>query len=209
MDKKTEALKLADQFDLVFQSAPADRPLERVKVSRYQWRQLYYAIREALMSVPDGDQSRSDDEQPAQEDPCPGCRKGGVCKTPKCGRLKLPADHPFRSEQPAQQQEPVKVGRITANVKDMVLRQEVMLYTDDYLPIGTAIYTSQPASKPWVGLVHEETHEAIGTAGVNLLKLAKLWSDNKIHVYQFDNEARKIIEAVLRRASAKLQEKNA
>src|SRR5574343_352129 len=102
MDKKTEALKLADQFDLVFQSAPADRPLELVKVSRYQWRQLYYAIREALMSVPDGDQSRSDDEQPAQqEDPCPGCYKGGVCRTPKCGRLKLPADHPYRTEQPA------------------------------------------------------------------------------------------------------------
>jgi hypothetical protein len=42
-------------------------------------------------------------EQPAQEDPCPGCRKGGVCRTPKCGRLKLPVDHPLRSEQPAQQ----------------------------------------------------------------------------------------------------------
>ena len=42
-------------------------------------------------------------EQPAQqEDPCPGCRKGGVCRTPKCGRLKLPADHPYRTEQPAQ-----------------------------------------------------------------------------------------------------------
>ena len=41
-------------------------------------------------------------EQPAQVDPCPGCRKGGVCRTPKCGRLKLPADHPLRSEQPAQ-----------------------------------------------------------------------------------------------------------
>jgi hypothetical protein len=48
----------------------------------------------------------------------------------------------------AKQQEPGKVGRITANVKDTVLRQEVMLYTDDYLPIGTAIYTFPPASKP-------------------------------------------------------------
>lgn len=67
---------------------------------------------------------------------------------------------------------------------------------------------AQP-SKPWVGLIHEETHEAIGTAGVDLLELAKMWSDNKVHVYQFDNEARKIIEAVLRRASAKLREKNA
>lgn len=48
------------------------------------------------------------------------------------------------------QQEPVaeKVGRITANVKHMVLRQEVMLYTDDYLPIGTAVYTSPPQRQP-------------------------------------------------------------
>lgn len=45
------------------------------------------------------------------------------------------------------QQEPVKVGRITDNIKGMVLRQEVMLYTDDYLPIGTALYTSPPAQQ--------------------------------------------------------------
>lgn len=31
------------------------------------------------------------------EDPCPGCQKGGVCRTPACGRLKLPMDHPFRT----------------------------------------------------------------------------------------------------------------
>jgi hypothetical protein len=30
------------------------------------------------------------------DDPCPGCRKGGVCRTPKCGRLKLPENHPYR-----------------------------------------------------------------------------------------------------------------
>ena len=45
-------------------------------------------------------------QPPAQDDPCPGCHKGVVCRTPKCGRLKLPVDHPYRSEQPAQQ-EPV------------------------------------------------------------------------------------------------------
>jgi len=32
-----------------------------------------------------------------EADPCPGCRKGGVCRTPKCGRLKLPIDHPYRT----------------------------------------------------------------------------------------------------------------
>lgn len=29
-------------------------------------------------------------------DPCPGCRKGGVCRTPACGRLKLSENHPYR-----------------------------------------------------------------------------------------------------------------
>ena len=60
-----------------------------------------------------------------------------------------------------------------------------------------ALYTSPPANKPLTG---EQEHEVIGTAGVDLLELAKLWSDNKIHVYQFDNEARKIIKGVLHRA---------
>jgi hypothetical protein len=59
------------------------------------------------------------------------------------------------------------------------------------------LYTTPPQRKP---LSDEQTHEAIGTAGVDLLELAKLWSDNKIHVYQFDNEAQKIIKAVLLRA---------
>ena len=31
-----------------------------------------------------------------EEDPCLGCRKGGVCRTPNCGRLKLPENHPYR-----------------------------------------------------------------------------------------------------------------
>ena len=36
-------------------------------------------------------------------DPCIGCLVGTVCRTPKCGRLKLPVDHPFRNAQPAQE----------------------------------------------------------------------------------------------------------
>lgn len=31
-----------------------------------------------------------------EADPCPGCRKGAVCRTPACGRLALPIDHPLR-----------------------------------------------------------------------------------------------------------------
>ncbi len=30
------------------------------------------------------------------EDPCPGCMRGGVCRTITCGRLNLPLDHPYR-----------------------------------------------------------------------------------------------------------------
>ena len=55
------------------------------------------------------------------------------------------------------EQEPVKVGRITDNIKGMVLRQEVMLYTDDYLPIGTALYTTPP-QRTWVGLTNDEVN---------------------------------------------------
>ncbi len=39
----------------------------------------------------------------AQDDPCPSCPKGQACRTPNCGRLKLPTDHPYRSKQPKQE----------------------------------------------------------------------------------------------------------
>ena len=32
-----------------------------------------------------------------REDPCPGCIPGAVCRTPACGRRKLPLDHPLRT----------------------------------------------------------------------------------------------------------------
>lgn len=32
-----------------------------------------------------------------RNDPCSGCKPGGVCRTPSCGRLKLPLDHPLRT----------------------------------------------------------------------------------------------------------------
>jgi hypothetical protein len=50
------------------------------------------------------------------------------------------------------------VGRITDNIKDMVLRQEVMLYTDKYLPIGTPVYTTPPQRKP---LTDEEVNKLV------------------------------------------------
>lgn len=33
----------------------------------------------------------------ADLDPCPQCKAGGVCRTPSCGRLNLPLNHPLRS----------------------------------------------------------------------------------------------------------------
>lgn len=39
------------------------------------------------------------EEITADVDPCPGCKKGAVCRTPNCGRLKLPPDHPLRNQQ--------------------------------------------------------------------------------------------------------------
>ena len=32
-----------------------------------------------------------------RHDPCRSCRPGSVCRTPSCGRLKLPLDHPLRT----------------------------------------------------------------------------------------------------------------
>lgn len=60
---------------------------------------------EKLMAepIPESEIYRESAQQ--QDDPCPGCRKGGVCRTPKCGRLNLPIDHPCRAEQPAQPQQ--------------------------------------------------------------------------------------------------------
>jgi hypothetical protein len=37
-----------------------------------------------------------------ETDPCPGCYKGAVCRTPSCGRLKLPIDHPYRTQETQQ-----------------------------------------------------------------------------------------------------------
>lgn len=39
-------------------------------------------------------------ERKPMVDPCPGCTKGHVCRTPKCGRLALPVDHPLRRTTP-------------------------------------------------------------------------------------------------------------
>lgn len=70
--------------------------------------------------------------------------------------------------------------------------------------LGIPLYTTPPKEQQSCDkrqpLTDEETYEVTGAASVELFKLAKQWSANEIHSYQFDNEARKIIKAVLSRA---------
>jgi hypothetical protein len=89
---------------------------------------------------------QAEQAQPVAQTHCPEKRKPGGCQLHN-----LHCGWPKCNEPPKQEQAQTvadKVGRITANVKDMVLRQEIMLYTDDYLPIGTALYTAPPPRQP-------------------------------------------------------------
>ena len=61
MSKQTEALKLA------LEALEEIHPGNMTPMAEEAWNKAITAIREALMSVPDGAQSRSDVEQPAQQ----------------------------------------------------------------------------------------------------------------------------------------------
>lgn len=52
-------------------------------------------------------------------------------------------------------------------------------------------------------LTEERMHEVLGNAGPDLLALAQKWADNKIHTFQFANEAESVVIAVLARAGIK------
>ena len=69
-----------------------------------------------------------------------------------------------------------------------------------------AAYTAPPPAATRQPLAGEALHEAIGSASVDLLDLAKQWADNKIHVYQFTNEADKIVGAAINRSIGAEQE---
>ena len=61
------------------------------------------------------------------------------------------------AEQPAQQQEPVAVVKALP----MGHNQSDMHYAEcQHLPVGTLLYTSPPASKPWVGLTQQDINIA-------------------------------------------------
>ena len=87
-------------------------------------------------------------------DPCPQCRRGGVCRTPTCRRLQLPVDHPYRNQafaysQPEQEQEPVAWLHPDKKVDAVVPTS--LAWFDKPIPLYTA-----PPRKPWVGLTDEQ-----------------------------------------------------
>jgi len=82
-------------------------------------------------------------------DPCLHCIKGVVCRTPKCGRLALPLDHPFRNAQPAQ--EPVA----HVYLFDRAGRPLIAWNNAKGIKIGDKLYTA-PSQREWVGLTDEE-----------------------------------------------------
>ena len=84
------------------------------------------------------------------------------------------------AEQPAQQQEPVAVY-----VGETWCGSVVRLYED--LPLETPLYTSPPASKPWVGLTDED----------------------KAAIYRQADEENWHDQPLLEAIEAKLREKNA
>ena len=59
--------------------------------------------------------------------------------------------------------------------------------------------TPTPVAVP---LTDEQMYEARRRAASQLFDLALQWADNKIHSYQFANEAEKIVNAVARRVEA-------
>ena len=80
------------------------------------------------------------------------------------------------AEQPAQQQEPVaKV--VTDNSRELVVES----LNSKYLRKGTKLYTSPPASKPWVGLTDEEiSARALNFYNPEMYKRAVLWAQEKL-----------------------------
>ncbi len=64
-------------------------------------------------------------------------------------------------------------------------------------------YAAPTARQP---LTDEQRHEALGSAGPDLLALAKRWADNEIHVYQFTAAAERIVAAAIERAHGITQE---
>ena len=94
----------------------------------------------------------------------------------------------MKPEQPAQQQEPV--AKVDYKQRDGFRWLNHLGW--QRIPDGATLYTSPPASKPWVGLTDEEIDTAFGVA---------------FYKYMTDEEDDQEI-ATYRAIEAKLREKN-
>lgn len=74
-------------------------------------------------------------------------------------------------------------------------------------PLTFGDTTSEPAQATQaVSMTNEQWTDVLGSAGPDMLDLAKQWADNKIHVYQVVNRAEKIVKAaVLRGITAQIK----
>lgn len=69
-----------------------------------------------------------------------------------------------------------------------------------------AILALRPERVPMTG---DQWTDVLGSAGPDLLDLAKQWADNKVHVYQVVNEAEKIVKAAVLRGITAQDKKEA
>ena len=76
-------------------------------------------------------------------------------------------------------------------------------YHEQHTVCGRVITNdAPPAPQPAAAGVSDAEwwHDVLGSAGPDLLNLAKKWDANEVHVYQFVNEAEKIVKAAAQRA---------
>ena len=121
-------------------------------------------------------------------DPCPQCIKGAVCRTPKCGRLALPLDHPFRNAQPAQEPKDIAkliegmevsvdvstgehdsgnrlFGTVTLAQENQSSKHGLILLVQEPEP---NFKTTAPPQREWVGLTDDEVNYCIKFPNRNL-----------------------------------------
>lgn len=96
VQEKTAWTKVPQEFNDWWNSDYSDEsnPFRINSAAYWAWAGWSEAVRLNAQAVPAAPQPA---QQPLTDDPCPGCQVGKVCRTPKCGRLKLPTDHPLRT----------------------------------------------------------------------------------------------------------------
>lgn len=79
-------------------------------------------------------------------------------------------------QEPAQQ-EPVAEVRLMRTGGNAGLATHIVQIVEGYFPAGTKLYTSPPASKPWVGL---EPKDSTGMDMSDAFEAGAYWADNKL-----------------------------